>query len=135
MTSIKQKIDGHNKSTLRKRDVPSKTCNSCQPDNCPMAGHCLNSSVVYQATVATNDNRPVQTSYVGLTENSFKTRFANDKSSFRHPNKRLSTELSKHIWHYKYVKLKLKISTLLIMFYRRFGNAAFFRVQNYEENR
>ena len=107
MTSIKQKIDGHNKSTLRKRNVPSKTCNCRQPDNCPMAGHCLKSSVVYQATVATNDNRPVQT-YVGLTENSFKTRFANHKSSLRDPNKRLSTELSKHIWHLKDSKLEFK---------------------------
>ena len=109
MTSIKQKIDGHNKSTLRKRNVPSKTCNCRQPDNCPMAGHCLKSSVVYQATAAASDNRPVQT-YVGLTENFFKTRFANHKSSFRDPNKRLSTELRKHIWHLKDSKLEFKIT-------------------------
>ena len=104
-----KKFDGHNKSTLRKRNVPSKTCNCRQPDNCPMAWHCLKSSVVYLATVATNDNRPVRT-YVGLTENSFKTRFANHKSSFRDPNKRLSTELSKHIWHLKDSKLEFKIT-------------------------
>ena len=109
MTSIKQKIDGHNKSTLRKRNVPSKTCNCRQLDNCPMAGHCLKSSVAYQATVATNDNRPVQT-YVGLTGNSFKTRFANHKSSFRDPNNRLSTDLSKHIWHLRDAKLEFKIT-------------------------
>ena len=43
--------------------------------------------------------------------------------------------LTRHAAREKSVKLKLKISTLLIMFYRRFGNAAFFRVQNYEGNR
>ena len=74
-----------------------------------MAGHRLKSSVVYQASVAINDNRPVQT-YAGITENSFKTRFANHKSSFRDPNKRLSTELSKHIWHLKDSKLEFKIT-------------------------
>jgi len=58
------------------------------------------SSVVYQATVTMEDNGPAQT-YVGLTENSFKTRFANHKSSFSDPKKRLSTELSKHVWYLK----------------------------------
>ena len=38
--------------------------------------------------------------YVALTETPFKTlsRFANSKSSFNNPNKRLSTELSKLVW-------------------------------------
>jgi hypothetical protein len=38
-----------------------------------MSKKCLVESIVYQATVSTNDNGPPQT-YVGLTENSFKTR-------------------------------------------------------------
>ena len=100
MPNLKQKIDGYNKSTLRKTNaVPPKACNCRQPPNCPLDGNCLKSAVIYQATVATEDNRPAET-YVGLTENSFKTRYSNHKSSFRDPNKRLSTELSKHIWHY-----------------------------------
>ena len=71
--------------------------------DCPMAGDCLKSSVVYQATVTTEDNGSAQT-YVGLIENSFKTRFANHKSSFSDPKKRLSTELSKHVWYLKEAK-------------------------------
>ena len=55
------------------------------------------------------DNRPAQM-YVGLTENSFKTRFANHKSSFSDPKERLSTEFSKHVWHLKEAKLKFKIT-------------------------
>jgi hypothetical protein len=38
----------------------------------------LMKSVVYRATVETNDDKPKQT-YVGLTENTFKTRFTNHK--------------------------------------------------------
>ena len=69
-------------STLRKINaVPSKACNCRRPAHCPMDGNFLKSSVVYQTTVTVEDNRPAET-YVGLTENSFKTRYANHKSSF-----------------------------------------------------
>lgn len=86
-----------------------KACNCRRPANCPMAGTCLKSSMVYQATVTTEDNRPAQT-YVVLTETSFKTRLANHKSSFNKPNKRLSTELSKRVWYLTEAKLKFKIT-------------------------
>ena len=96
-------------STLLKKTTPSvlKAFNCRIPEDCPMAGNCLISSVVYQATVTTEDNRPAQT-YVGLTENSFKARFANHKSSFNNPDKRLSTELSKHVWCLKEARLKIQ---------------------------
>ena len=92
MSNLKQSIDGHNKSISRKKIVPSKTC-KC------MDGNCLKELVIYQATVTTEDNNPSQT-YMGLTENSFKTRYSNHKTSFCNSNKRLRTELSKHIWHF-----------------------------------
>ena len=83
MLNLKQKIDGHNKSTLQKTNaVPPNACNCRQPAHCALDGNCLNSAVIYQATVAKEDNRPAET-YVGLTENSFKTRYSNHKSSFR----------------------------------------------------
>ena len=85
--------------------VPPKACNCRQPAHCRLDGNCWKSAVIYQATVTTDDNRPAE-SYVDLTENSFKTRYANHKSSFRDPNKRLSTELSKHIWHLKDAKME-----------------------------
>ena len=93
-------------STLRKTNaVPSKSCNCRRPAHYPMDGNFLKSTVVYQATVTVEDNRPAET-YVGLSENSFKNRYANHKSSFRDPNKRLSTELSRHdIWHFKNDKM------------------------------
>ena len=111
MPNLKQKIDGNNKSTLQKTTTPPslKACNCRITVDCPMAGNCLKSSVVYQAATTTDDNMPAQT-YVGLTETPFKIRFANHKSSFNNPNKRLSTELSKHVWCLKEAGLKFKIT-------------------------
>ena len=98
MPNLKQKIDGSYKSILQERTASStlKACNCRRPADCPMTRDCLKPSVVYQATMTTEDSRPTQT-YVGLTVTSFKARFANHKSSFNDPSKRLSTELSKHV--------------------------------------
>ena len=79
---------------------------SCPKNNkelCPLSNKCITESVVYQATVTTKDkttNRPPQT-YVGLTENSFKTRLANHKTSFNSFDKRNAIELSKYVWELK----------------------------------
>ena len=74
-----------------------------------MAENCLTSSMVYQATVTTDDNMPAQT-YGGLTETPFKLRFANHKSSFNNLNTRLSTELSRYVWCLKEAGLPFKIT-------------------------
>ena len=74
-----------------------------------VASEYLKLSMVYQATITTEDNMPAQT-YVGLTETPFKTRFANHKSSFNNPNKRLSAELSKHVRCLKKAGLTFKIT-------------------------
>ena len=106
MPNLKQNIDDHSKSTLRKTNaVPPKACNCRQPAHCPLDSNCLKSAVIYQATVATEDDRPAET-YVGVTENYFKTRYSIHKSSFRDPNKRLS----KHIWHLKDAKIEFSLT-------------------------
>ena len=88
MLNLKQKIDGHNKSTLQKTNtIPPTACN-CRQLAHSLDCNCSKSAVIHQATVTMEDNRPAE-SYVGLTENSFKTRHENHKSSFRDPNKRL----------------------------------------------
>ena len=46
------------------------------------------------------DNNKTE-SYVGLTENSFKTRYNNHTSSFRNQSKRHNTTLSQYIWSLK----------------------------------
>ncbi len=72
-------------------------CNCKSRDKCPLPGKYLTKSIVYQANVSTNDNKPDQT-YVGLTSNS---RFTNNKTSFFYVKKKHATELSNHIWQLK----------------------------------
>ena len=82
MNNTKQIIDNHNKRILHSpyssytkdnKDGTStnKTCNCRQKNNCPLNGNCLQSSVVYQATVTRNDNSTSET-YIGLTETTSK---------------------------------------------------------------
>ena len=74
-----------------------------------MSKNCLAKSVIYQATVKTSDKRPTQT-YVGLTENEFKTRYTKwIKASFNNYEKHNSTELSKYIWNLKNNKISYSI--------------------------
>ena len=54
--------------------------------------------MIYQATVSANNS---EETYVGLTENDFKSRYRKHLSSIRHSRYRNSTELSKHIWYLK----------------------------------
>ena len=98
MPNLRQKINAHNKSILHSTHDLPKSCNCREPANCPLNGNCLKSSVIYQATVATNDNKPSQT-YFGLTENYFKTRFTNHRNS----------ELSKHVWKLKEANVDFQI--------------------------
>ena len=110
MPNLKQNIDGHIKSILHKKIVPPRSCNNCRvKTECPMSGNCLKESVAYQAIISTEDHHPPQT-YVGLTENSFKTRYLNPKSSFANANKRNNTELSKYIWCLKENLTKFKVT-------------------------
>ena len=104
MNNAKQIIDNHNKQILKSytqaNDTATanpntiqnkKTCNCRQKNTCPLEGNCLQSSVIYQATVTRNDNNTTET-YIGLTENDFKTRYRNHTASFRHSKHRNSTE-------------------------------------------
>ena len=106
MNNTKQNINNHNKHILKSpkhtdgnadNTIDNKPCNCRQKNTCPLSGSCLQSSVIYQATVKRNDNNTSET-YIGLTENDFKTRYRNHTASFRHAKHRNSTELSKHIW-------------------------------------
>ena len=126
MSSIKQVIDGHNKTILSKKtNQQSKKLNCRKPDECPMlgqSGQCLTEQIVYQATVSTNDG-PNQT-YVGLTANTFKTRFNNHKISFKNPRKKHCTELSKHVWKLKDDKVNFSIKWRILKQAKPYRNAS-----------
>ena len=118
MPNVKTKIDQHNKSQLKKPE-DNNSCNCRNKNNCPLEGKCQESSIVYQATVTTNQptNQGAtiesKETYIGLTETTFKLRYANHTQSFRNSKLRNATELSKHIWSLKEknkdYKLKWKI--------------------------
>ena len=87
-TYIKQTIDNQNKQKLRlfnnnaTENEESKPCNCKKKDECPLDGNCLQAAVIYQAKVTRTDNNTHET-YVGLTENDFKTCYRNHTASFR----------------------------------------------------
>ena len=109
MKNTKQIIDNHNKRILNppihtdetaNNATSNKTCNCRQKNTCPLNGNCLQSSVIYQAIVKRKDNNISET-YIGLTENDFKTRYRNHTASLRRAKHRNSTKLGKHIWSLK----------------------------------
>ena len=111
MNNTKQIIDNHNKRILNSskhindtadntNTIGTKTCNCQQKNACPLNRNCFQSSLIYQATVTRKDNSTTET-YIGLTENNFKTRYRNHTASFRYTKLINSTELNRHIWTLK----------------------------------
>ena len=97
MPSMANVIASHNRKLLRPKTVDPR-CNCRVKEECPMRGCCQVKSIVYKATVTSNDEVK---EYIGLTEPPFKHRYANHKTSFRHERYENSTELSKYVWDAK----------------------------------
>lgn len=74
-----------------------------------MNGNCLQSAIIYQAKVTRKDNNKCET-YVGLTENEFKTKYRNHTASFRNQKLKNSTELSKYNWSFKDNNINFEIA-------------------------
>ena len=97
MPNMKSIISSHNKHGLSNVNSPTPepdTCNCRRKPDCALEGKCLQTNVIYQATVTTETTTE---NYVGLATN-FKERYRNHQTSFRRPNRRNETELSKHVW-------------------------------------
>jgi hypothetical protein len=60
----------------------------------------MTNNIIYKATVTTNNTNDNKY-YIGMTATTFKERYANHTSSFRHKKDSNKTELSKHIWKLK----------------------------------
>ena len=86
----------------------SKLCNCRQKSSCLLVGKCLTKCVVYKATVTETTSNNQET-YIGLTENEFKTRFNLHNSFFKLEYKRTSTTLSEHVWKLKNKNIIFKI--------------------------
>ena len=114
MPNIKQTISQHNKRKLETPEQLPTTTNNCNcRKTCPVERNCLTSSIIYQATVTRNDT-PKKETYIGLTENSFKTRYTGHLNSFKHSANRNATSLSHYIWSLKDKDINYEIKWKLI---------------------
>ena len=99
MENMGKIIQSHNQKTSKPhQEQQQETCNCRRKAECPLPGKCTVQNVVYKATVSTAND---QKQYIGLTANTFKTRYTSHKASFTNEQKRNSTELSKYIWQLK----------------------------------
>ena len=100
MPNMDSIVKAHNTKILRKEEenIEEKSCNCRDRSSCPVENQCLKTNVVYKATVQ-YDNKTSH--YIGMTENSFKTRYTQHKSSLKHSKNRSQTELSSLVWSLK----------------------------------
>ena len=87
-------------SNRREREEFTRTCNCRDKTLCPLKGKCLQEGVLYKAIVTQTESMK-QDIYIGMTENSFKSRYNLQNSSFRLPYKRSTTTRSEHLWTLK----------------------------------
>ncbi|KAJ8021191.1 hypothetical protein HOLleu_38317 [Holothuria leucospilota] len=126
MANMDQIISAHNKYILTKQNLQPATQNNCNcrtQSQCPLQGNCLTNNIVYQATVTRHDNHKEET-YIGLTENTFKTRYNAHKSSFKHKDKRNATALSEHIWKLKDSNVEHSVKWKLISKARAYSTSS-----------
>ena len=98
--NFKQAIINHNKLLLQDQngDKPTseKMCNCRNREECPLDGKCLTECIVYKPTVTQIESNNKET-YIGLTENAFKTRYNLHRASFKLEHEKSATGLSEHI--------------------------------------
>ena len=126
MPNVHNIITAHNRTVLdckqpKATKDPDMKCNCRQEDSCPLPGKCLTESVVYQATVTKGDNQQKET-YVGHTAGPFKVRYYNHTSSFRNPEHKHSTELSKYIWQLKQSNIQYSIRWKILKKCKAYSN-------------
>ena len=99
MSNMAFSVKRHNAKILNPQVPTAKYgCNCRIKTTCPLDEACLTPSVVYKATVATENEPPMH--YIGMTEHDFKPRHRNHKLSFNNPRYAASTTLSTHIWDF-----------------------------------
>ena len=112
MENMRSIITKHNVSLLKKYNTPppstnERLCNCRKNTECPLNGECLTKSLVYEATLKTNEDA---FTYIGLTGDTFKSRYTAHKSSFTHEKYRTSTALSQKIWELKESNINYTLS-------------------------
>ena len=95
--AISQKID------VAESDASTCKCNCRKSAACPLEGKCLTKSIIYQATISSNNKNSQKFRYIGLTEGTFKSRYNDHLQSIRHEIEKheTATVLSKKYWEIK----------------------------------
>ena len=123
MDNMKTVINKHNMKITNADNnanaITGEQCNCRKKDQCPLDNKCLTSSVIYNAQVTTNNTTK---NYIGLTEGTFKQRFSQHKSTFKHRKHINSTELSKYIWQLHDKKQDFNIKWSIISRARPYNN-------------
>ena len=109
--NMEQIIAGKNAKVLKTNKTESRKCNCPKNKECPLDKMCLESEIVYQATVSQPNAEPKN--YIGLTSTDFKARLGNHKQSFINPNSN-QTSLSKHILEIKAKGIEPTVSWKLV---------------------
>ena len=103
MPNVKSIINAHNKKILTPTsdEIDQRTCNCNRKNECPLNQNCLQSSVVYEATISSDEPNYRPMKYIGLCETTFKQRYGSHKSSFNNERYRNNTTLSAEYWRIK----------------------------------
>ena len=78
---------------------PKPKCNCRQKSQCPLRGNCLETAIVYKATIRHGSE---EKNYFGLAGGTFKDRYRNHVKSLKHEKYKNETQLSKYIWELKH---------------------------------
>ena len=96
-------IKNHNKKVTKKENKNTNenvSCNCRTKEACPFNNKCLSKCLIYNARVTTANDTEGK-NYIGLTEGTFKARYTQHTSTFRHRKHASSTQLSKYVWELK----------------------------------
>ena len=103
--NVNSLITQHNRKLLRRHEDTTTPepgnqpgCNCRKKDLCPMSGHCLQSAIIYKATVSSKDEEKF---YIGATEQTFKKRYPKHKEAIAQKTSKSATTLSTYIWSLK----------------------------------
>ena len=111
-------MDGKKREERAKND---KKCNCRVKAECPLKEECMVESVVYKATVTSNEERNI---YIGSTEGSFKQRYTQHKSDIRNEKGKNKTTLSKYMWDMKEKGKHAEIEWSILKKCKKYGSGS-----------
>ena len=99
MSNMSSFMKQHNRNILSSSlNSEERACNCRNKYNCPLAGSCLETCIVYRADVIKQNETHV---YYGTSYGEIKYLYNNHTNLFRNQDYENKTEPSKHIWQLK----------------------------------